>query len=67
MLNLQAQKFCYEHLFDSSKNLEMIKKFKVLKRSDKGFEIYLKENATKEEALKSNRTYLVKDSFLCIS
>lgn len=53
MLNLQTQKFRYEHLFDSSKNLEMIKKFKVSKRSDKGLEIYLKENATKEEALKS--------------
>lgn len=61
MLNLQTQKFRYEHLFSSSKNLEMIKKFKVSKESGKGLEIYLKENASKEESLKSNKTYLVKD------
>lgn len=62
MLNLQTQKFRYEHLFSSSKNLEMIKKFKVSKQNGKGLEIYLKENAAKEESLKSNRTYLVKDN-----
>lgn len=61
MIELSTCRFRYEHIFASSKNLELIKNFKVAKSSGKGLEFYLKENAAIEEKTKANRTYLVKD------
>lgn len=61
MIELSTSRFRYEHLLASSKNLEAIQNFIVSKKSGKGLELYLKENAVQEEKNKSNRTYLVKD------
>ena len=58
---LYHEKFKYEHLIASPKNLEDIKSFYVAKKTGKGLEYYLKNMAEQEEYNRNNRTYLVRD------
>ena len=58
---LYHEKFKYEHLMASTKNLEDIKSFYVAKKTGKGLEYYLKNMAEQEEYNRGNRTYLVRD------
>ena len=45
------EQFRCEHLFASSKNLQAIKAFRVDKRSGKGLERYLKQNAVLKKSI----------------
>lgn len=62
-LDLQTENelFYYEHLLDSTENLELIKSFYVKEKYGKGLESYLKKNAYNDEIRDEARTYLVKD------
>ena len=53
--------FYYEHLLDSTDNLQLIKDFAVRERSAFGLELYLKQYAENDENEHQNSTYLVKD------
>ncbi|MBR6193738.1 MAG: hypothetical protein IKQ66_06250 [Treponema sp.] len=55
------EKFKYEHLLASPKNLKAIQQFFVEKQTGKGLERYIKKLAESEEYDGSNRTYLVRD------
>jgi len=61
LANITNEKFYYEHLLSSVKNLEDLKSFVVNKPTGKGLERYLKSMAELEEYNRSNRTYLVRD------
>lgn len=60
-LPLETDLFYYEHLLDSSENLNLIQKFCVVNESGYGLERYLKEFAQLDEESGAARTYLVKD------
>ena len=60
-LPIETELFYYEHLLDSSDNLQLIQKFYVENESGYGLERYLKEFAKIDEENGSARTYLVKD------
>ena len=62
-LPLETELFYYEHLFDSSDNLKLIKKFCVSKTTGAGLESYIQELAESDEKDGSARTYLVKDKY----
>ena len=62
-LPLETELFYYEHLFDSSDNLNLIQNFYVSNSSGVGLERYIKELAESDEKDGSARTYLVKDKF----
>ena len=55
--------FYYEHLLDSSDNLQLIQDFCVTNTSGYGLERYIKELTESNEKDGSARTYLVKDKF----
>lgn len=60
-LPLETELFYYEHLLDSSDNLQLIQDFCVTNTSGYGLERYIKELAESDEKDGSARTYLVKD------
>lgn len=62
-LPLETALFYYEHLLDSSDNVNLIKDFCVSNTSGYGLERYLKELAETDEKDGSARTYLIKDKF----
>ena len=62
-LPLETELFYYEHLLDSTDNLQLIKDFFVRNPSGQGLERYIKELAESDEKDGSARTYLVKDKF----
>ena len=62
-LPLETELFYYEHLLDSSDNLQLIQDFCVTNTSGYGLERYIKELAESDEKDGSARTYLVKDRF----
>ena len=62
-LPLETELFYYEHLLDSSYNLQLIQDFCVTNTSGYGLERYIKELAESDENDGSARTYLVKDKF----
>ena len=62
-LPLETELFYYEHLLDSSDNLQLIQEFCVTNTSGYGLERYIKELAESDEKDGSARTYLVKDRF----
>ena len=62
-LTLETELFYYEHLLDSSYNLQLIQDFCVTNTSGYGLERYIKELAESDEKDGSARTYLVKDRF----
>ena len=55
--------FYYEHLLDSSDNLQFIQDFCVTNTFGYGLERYIKKLAESDEKDGSARTYLVKDKF----
>lgn len=61
IFKIKTKNFYYEHLLDSSKNVNLIKKFEVSYSSGKGLENYLKKESIKDEKNGYNRTYLIKD------
>lgn len=62
-LPLETELFYYEHLLDSSDNLQLIQDFCVTNTSGYGLERYIKKLAESDEKDGSARTYLVKDRF----
>lgn len=62
ILEINIDKFYYEHILDSSINKELIKSFKVIHSNAKGLEEFLKFAAIEDEENNDNRTYLVKDN-----
>ena len=62
-LPLETELFYYEHLLDSTDNLQLIKDFFLKNPSGQGLERYIKELAESDEKDGSARTYLVKDKF----
>ena len=61
ILPLEHEIFTYEHLLDSSENLDLIKDFLVTDKNGIGLEYYLKETSYADEKAQLNSTYLVKD------
>ena len=59
-LPLETELFYYEHLLDSSDNLQLIQDFCVTNTSGYGLERYIKELAESDEKDGSARTYLVR-------
>ncbi len=57
-LPLETELFYYEHLLDSSDNLQLIQDFCVTNTSGYGLERYIKELAESDEKDGSARTYL---------
>lgn len=57
-LPLETELFYYEHLLDSSDNLQLIQDFCVTNTSGYGLERYIKELAESAEKAGSARTYL---------
>ena len=57
-LPLETELFYYEHLLDSSDNLQLIQDFCVTNTSGYGLERYIKELAESDEKDVSARTYL---------
>ena len=57
-LPLETELFYYEHLLDSSDNLQLIQDFCVTNTSGYGLERYIKELAESDEKDDSARTYL---------
>ena len=57
-LPLETELFYYEHLLDSSDNLQLIQDFCVTNTSCYGLERYIKELAESDEKDGSARTYL---------
>ena len=61
LVPIETKLFTYQHIFDSSENLDEINHFTVAQASGKGLEDYLKYMAVSEERESYARTYLVKD------
>ena len=57
-LPLETELYYYEHLLDSSDNLQLIQDFCVTNTSGYGLERYIKELAESDEKDGSARTYL---------